>query len=155
LARFNVNGSLDDGSPWDTNPSDRFGSNGRVITEFAPGNEDLAYAVVIQRDYYGEKIVVAGGTGPSHAAKDFALARYSLNGQLDTTFDWDGLVTTDFGNGDDVAKDVVIHQGKLLAGGSAWISSDQDFALARYTNAITVTIDWPSSPTWPWSLWVI
>ena len=30
---------------------------------------------------------------------DFALARYNADGSLDTSFDGDGKVTTDFGGG--------------------------------------------------------
>ena len=43
------------------------------------------------------KIVVAGQS-PTAAATDFALARYNADGSLDTSFDGDGKVTTDFGS---------------------------------------------------------
>ena len=40
------------------------------------------------------KIVAAGY---ARRPDDFALARYNTNGSLDTAFDGDGKVTTDFG----------------------------------------------------------
>ena len=44
------------------------------------------------------KIVVAGGS----SAGGFALARYNTDGSLDTSFDGDGKLTTDFGPFDPV-----------------------------------------------------
>ncbi len=38
---------------------------------------------------------------------DFALARYTSNGNLDTSFSGDGKVTTDFG-GNDFASRVIV-----------------------------------------------
>jgi len=90
--------------------------------------------VVIEGD---GKIVAAGFTvcepcaGPTEP-HDFALARYNMDGSLDTTFDGDGRVTTDFAGGSDEAFAVAIQSdGKIVAAGSASISG-VDFALARY-----------------------
>ena len=54
---------------------------------------DSAFAVAIQAD---GKIVVAGYSW-NGSEFDFALARYNADGSLDTSFDGDGKVTTDFG----------------------------------------------------------
>jgi uncharacterized delta-60 repeat protein/uncharacterized repeat protein (TIGR01451 family) len=119
LARYNADGSLDT----------TFDGDGKVTTDFA-GGTDVAWGMTIQGD---GKFVVAGladvsGTG------DFALARYNADGSLDTTFDSDGKVSTDFdGGSSDLAYAVALQgDGKIVAAGVAVISGTNDFALARY-----------------------
>ncbi len=108
VARYNPNGTLDT----------TFNTNGYVITSIL-GN-DPANAVALQSD--GKIIAV----GQSNA--DFALVRYNSNGSLDTSFDTDGIVTTNIA-GTDIADDVIIQpDGKIIAAGD----SQGDFALARY-----------------------
>jgi uncharacterized delta-60 repeat protein/uncharacterized repeat protein (TIGR01451 family) len=116
LARYNADGSLDT----------TFDGDGKVTTDFA--GLDIVWAVAIQGD---GKIVAAGVSG----AYDFALARYNANGSLDTTFDGDGKVTTDFAGSSDFAFAVAIQgDGKIVAAGAAGdvVSGTNDFALARY-----------------------
>jgi uncharacterized delta-60 repeat protein len=115
LVRYNPDGSLDRS----------FGDEGKVLTDF-PGSGEQARATVLQPN---GKIVVAG-----FANLDFALARYNPDGSLDSTFDGDGKVTTDFGADNDTATGLSIqHDGKLVAGGYAYFSGTlYDFALARY-----------------------
>jgi uncharacterized delta-60 repeat protein len=115
LARYNTDGSLD--------PT--FDGDGRVTTQFGSGDE--AWGVAIQRD---GKIVAAGlACRFCFAGGDFGLARYNLDGSLDTTFSGDGKVTTDFGFANDQAFSVALQgDGKIVLAGVA----DGDFALARY-----------------------
>jgi uncharacterized delta-60 repeat protein len=96
-----------------------FGSHqGRVTTDF--GGSDVARAVVRLPD---GRFVAVGSSG-----QDFAVARYTFKGDLDSTFGTQGKVTTDFG-GDDRADAVVLQSdGRLVVAGR----SDGDFALARY-----------------------
>jgi uncharacterized delta-60 repeat protein len=102
-----------------------FGTGGKVITNF--GSTEGAFGVAVQAD---NKLVVVGG-GP-----DFKLARYNSDGSLDTTFDSDGKVTTDFSGADDTAQGVRIQpDGKIVVGGYARGSLGYDFALARYSGA--------------------
>ncbi len=114
LVRYNTDGSLDTS----------FDGDGIVTTDFRTdfsplGNaSDMAYAIAIQPD---GKIVVAGEStaftifGPA-VASDFALARYNTDGSLDTSFDGDGKVTTNFFN--DSARAVAIQSdGKIVAAG--------------------------------------
>ncbi|MFF1396789.1 calcium-binding protein [Streptomyces sp. NPDC058287] len=119
LARYNTDGSLDTS----------FGTGGKVITDM--GGADGAFGVAVQAD---GRIVAAGLSGAGTAGDNFALARYNADGSLDTSFDNDGKVITDFG-GDDPGHGVAVQaDGKIVAvGASAPLNTgDYDFALARY-----------------------
>ncbi len=118
LARYNADGSLDT----------TFDGDGEVTTIIGPG-EDIASSVAIQAD---GKIVLAGHSGKDRDY-DFALVRYHTNGSLDTSFGNEGILTTSFGSGADLAKSVVIQSdGKILVAGDAINGSNSDFALIRY-----------------------
>lgn len=109
VARFNADGTLDSS----------FGADGIVTTDI--GLRAVGMGIALQPD---GKIVVAGITG-SFA---FAVLRYCSDGSLDTGFDGDGIVVTNF-TGNDFATCVKLQSGgKLLVGGS----SLSDFAVARY-----------------------
>ncbi len=125
LVRYTTTGATDD----------TFGTGGIVTTDFGGGTSDQAFSVAIQND---GRIVAAGGTS-SGGSQDFALARYTSNGALDTTFGTAGKVTTDFGGGYDQAYSIAIQpDGKIVAVG--WTDKDGplDFALVRYTSDGTV-----------------
>ena len=117
VVRYNYNGSLDT----------TFGNNGKVITNF--GN-DLVNSIAIQSD---GKIVVAG-VNYNGSSVNFALVRYNTNGSLDTTFDIDGKVTTNY-NGDDChAYSLALQSdGKIVLVGDVINGSGyQGFAAMRY-----------------------
>ncbi|MBI5778897.1 MAG: hypothetical protein HZA49_05520 [Planctomycetes bacterium] len=118
LARYNVNGSLDTA----------FDTDGVVIT--AIGSDDgYASAVAVQTD---GKIVVAGYVS-NGANNDFALARYTITGTLDTAFDTDGIVTTTIGSSNDYAYALALQaDGKMVVAGNAWNGANDNFTLARY-----------------------
>jgi uncharacterized delta-60 repeat protein len=117
VARYTTNGSLDTS----------FGSLGKVIFDFGTSAEGAS--VVLQSD---GKIVVGGIIDT-----DFLLLRYNSNGTIDATFDTDGKVITNFG-GDDGAVSIKLQtNGKIVAAGF----SNDDFALARYTNGTLSTQD--------------
>jgi uncharacterized delta-60 repeat protein len=135
LARYNSNGSPDDGTVNDSTPGDSFGTGGKVTTAFGgASNNDEAYALVLQPD--GK--LVAAGYAIITGTQDFALARYSTNGSPDANFGGGtGRITTAFGSGADIAHALARQpDGKLVAAGSAvnTASGDTDFALARYTD---------------------
>ena len=149
LVRYNPNGSLDAS----------FGTGGKVTTNFN-GNPAVLSALVIQPD---GKLVAAGtmfvGSINSSITADFALARYNPNGSLDTGFDGDGKVISDFFSSANNPRDDVIGgmtlqpDGKIVVAGVSEKTPDQtaaDFAVARYnpngsldatfgTNGITTT----------------
>ena len=95
-----------------------FGTGGKVITDFNGGN-DAALSVVLTSD---NKIIVGGyaSTDSNSNNSDFALAKYNVNGGLDTNFGNNGKVITDFNGGDDVAFSVVLtSDNKIIVGGYA------------------------------------
>jgi uncharacterized delta-60 repeat protein len=107
-----------------------FGTGGKVTTDF--GGNETAWGLAVQSD---GKAVLAGTRFDPGPSDDFVLARYTVSGALDSTFDGDGKVTTDFGGRSDGADDVAIQaDGKIVAAGSGFPAHVRpvDFALARY-----------------------
>ena len=111
----------------DGTPDPNFGNGGIVTTPFF-GKGAVANAVAVQPD---GKIVVAGfADQASGFNSDFALARYNPDGTLDTSFDGDGIVTTDLSGQDDNITALMIQpDGRIVVAGTA----GEDIALARYT----------------------
>jgi uncharacterized delta-60 repeat protein/RHS repeat-associated protein len=126
LARLNTDGSLDT----------IYGLGGTITTDF--GGNDVATSMAIQSD---GKILVAGYSDQG-GSDSFALARYIATDyglSIDNSFGTDGLVTTSFGDGDDVAAGVAVDaDGRIVVGGSTLLDSNGDvdsqphMALARY-----------------------
>jgi uncharacterized delta-60 repeat protein len=129
LARYNSDGSLDTS----------FDTDGKVTTDFGSGS-DWGNSVTVQSD---GKILVAGGSGDyifytidgsrdkvGYTDDDFALVRYNSDGSLDTSFDTDGKVTTDFGSGSWGNSVTVQSDGKILVAGEG----GDDFAVVRYNS---------------------
>jgi len=116
LVRYNTDGSLDTS----------FGSGGKVTTDFS-GGEDSAQAIVRQPN---GRIAVAGIAD----GINFGLARYNIDGSLDTSFGSGGKATTSLGPLSQAFDLVLQSDGKLIAGGSVIgsLSSGFDFALARF-----------------------
>src|SRR3989344_1132876 len=121
LVRYNTNGTLD--STFDT--------DGKVTTDFNVnlGTDGVsANAVTLDAS---SRIVIAGKVADGY---DFALARYNTDGSLDTTFDTDGKLTTDFNNFEDEGFSMVIYGSSIIVGGFASSGSTTDFAVAVYKN---------------------
>ncbi len=125
VARYNSDGSLDP----TFNPAGSL--PGTVTTDFSGvGSLDSGFSVAIQKD---GKIVVAGESFV-FGFPQFAVARYKVNGTLDTSFNPSsivpGTVTTVVAvmatnNGRTVA---IQQDGRIVVGGG----SDNNFALVRY-----------------------
>jgi uncharacterized delta-60 repeat protein len=127
VARYNTNGSLDK----------RFGNNGKITTDFFR-NVDQVNALAIQPD---GKIVVAGFAqlaGAGGTPRVFALARYTSDGRVDSSFGNGGSLTTSFGGTFAAASAIMLQpDGKIVVAGTADFNprvpnSGLDFALARY-----------------------
>jgi uncharacterized delta-60 repeat protein len=124
IARYNPNGFADT----------TFGTGGRVTTNIGkPSSPDFARAVAIQPGT-GGKLIAAGATSDYHTSNsDLALARYSPNGTLDTTFGTKGKVITDLGTGSDHGWSMAVQpDGRIVVAGS--YGSGQ-LAVIRYTAA--------------------
>ena len=119
LARYNGDGSLD--TTWNT--------DGKVVNNFG----DQSFSAVIALQPNG-KILLAGQIRYSSTGADFALARYTSDGELDPLFGVDGFVSTNFVDFDDTIYGLVIQSdGKIVVAGSANIYySKSEFGLARY-----------------------
>jgi uncharacterized delta-60 repeat protein len=117
----------------DGTPDASFGSGGRRTTDVGiPGGDDIATSLAVQPN---GKLVTAGTTSIKVWMNDhrFAVTRYRTDGSLDTSFGLHGTVDTDFGNGWDLARDVLIDaDGRIVVAGEAGASRGGDVAVARY-----------------------
>ena len=105
-----------------------FGDQGVTITDF--GSDDFANGVALTSD---GQILVAGHSLGAGLTTDFALARYSANGELDDSFGSSGIVLTDIGGGDDFAEGLTVDaDGRIVVVGRATSSTILDLAVVRY-----------------------
>lgn len=135
-------------------PDLSFGNAGFVEVTF--GTSDTNTSMALQPN---GKILLGGLTfGNSY---DFAIARLNSDGSLDTTFDADGKVITDFGMSTDELRSLALQSGgKIIAGGRIMQNGNMNFGVARYntngaldasfgTNGITIvdvsSVDQPAS----------
>jgi uncharacterized delta-60 repeat protein len=122
VARYAADGVLDA----------TFGIGGLVTTEFTPGANELAEAILIQPD---GKIIAAGARIELFRA-DFAVARYNPDGTLDSTFGNGGLVTTDVLGGSNQAATSAVLQAdnKVVVVGTVDPagSGNGNFGVVRY-----------------------
>ncbi|MCA9127761.1 MAG: cadherin-like domain-containing protein [Planctomycetales bacterium] len=119
LVRYNADGSLDTS----------FGGGDGIVTTTISANIDYGADVTVQSD---GKILVSG-LSYNGSNYDFALSRYNTDGSLDTTFDSDGIVTTDFSSSADYGNKVSLQSdGKILVSGYSTAAGLFDFALVRY-----------------------
>jgi len=122
IARYNTNGSLDN----------TFGIDGKITTSF--GSQAEAFCMAIQSD--GK--IVAAGYRYNDSTWEFAVARYNVDGSLDSTFDGDGKLTTAISTVDDEINAIAIQSdGKIIVAGYSNASGDinayePDLAVVRY-----------------------
>jgi uncharacterized delta-60 repeat protein len=120
-ARYLANGTLDS----------TFGTGGKVQTDFGDHNFDRARSAALQSD---GRILAAGfAISQNGLSQNFAVARYTSNGILDTSFSTDGMMQIDFGSCCQSANKVLLQRdGKIITVGDANTEdSDSDFLLAR------------------------
>jgi len=146
IARYNADGSLDNG----------FDADGKVTSNFPQlGINDLTVQA--------NNKIIGGGTGKLLPTDEysFAVARFNENGTPDLTFDYDGRESTYF-DGYSVVNALALQpDGKLVAAGSAFEPNlgATGNALARYilTNAAAdfdgdnrtdVSVFRPADGTW-------
>lgn len=132
LFRYNSDGSLD---------SD-FNDDGMVTSDDLNTSYDFAASsIAIQND---GKILIAGrgitydfdpdSDFPSFSYhSDVAIARFKIDGSLDSSFGESGVIKTSFGDESSMASSITLQSdGKILIAGSAHINGHSTIALARY-----------------------
>jgi uncharacterized delta-60 repeat protein len=121
VARYELNGALDL----------TFDGDGKVSTDFTPTSVELAHALAIQPD---GKILAAGEVNDDASNRNFALIRYNSDGTLDTSFDGDGKVLTDFEHGIESSEAIALQpDGRIVLAGYTSPGPDPpDIALVRY-----------------------
>ncbi len=144
LYRYTTNGLLDNAFG---------GGSGKVFTAITTNASffsyfDSANAVAIQPGGVTignpDKIVVAGSYQNEVTDKSvFAIARYNLDGSLDSSFGNGGVVTNGITSGSGIfdgdAGNSLVVQGsifqpsKIIVGGTSRINNVQHFTIARYT----------------------
>ena len=123
LVRYNSDGTVDE----------TFGTHGGALADFFTGTTSAAaFALAIESN--GD-IVAAGKATQGSNPSEFAVARFTSLGTLDSTFGAGGVVTTSFGQTDSVAALAVQTDGKIVAAGNSLnVATGNDaFAVARYT----------------------
>lgn len=104
-----------------------FDGNGLVNTLIGQGAS--AGKLVIQPD---QKIVVAG-TAIFSPLNAMAVVRYNTDGSLDSTFDADGIVTTQITTGNFNGRAIALQpDGKIVAAGGTQVGTDYDFGIVRF-----------------------
>jgi uncharacterized delta-60 repeat protein len=119
----------------DGTPDSSFDGDGRLRVMFGQTQSSggaQPFDVALQPD---GKIIVAGHAGWEERS-DFALARFTSRGKIDTTFSGDGKRRMDFSGAEDEGQAVVIQpNGRIVVAGLAASSAGSgqpDFALARF-----------------------
>jgi uncharacterized delta-60 repeat protein len=131
VSALNPNGSV----------AEDFGNQGRAIADFY-GRGSFGRAFDLAIDPSGN--IVAGGIarpkGASLAENVYAGARFTSNGQLDTSFSRDGKVTFSFFGLNNSGRNVAIQSdGKIILGGSTNVATNiTDFAMVRFNPDGTV-----------------
>ena len=117
LARLTTGGALDSS----------FDGDGRVVTSLSASGFDGVTDMALQAD--GKPVL----TVSSPSLTGFALVRYTSSGAPDSTFDSDGIVTTDFDATTEIASAIVV-QGdqRITVTGLIGPAGARDIALARY-----------------------
>ena len=119
LMRFDNNGTLDKS----------FGNAGVIIEDIGKGYSDTISDIAIQTD---GKIVTAEYGVASGGKCNFALARYDVNGTLDTSFGIQGIVITTFPEQKYCSESVAIQMDeKIIVSGGDW-EDGTEFVLVRY-----------------------
>jgi uncharacterized delta-60 repeat protein len=119
MARYGPKGRLDK----------HFGNDGKVVTKMTTEYE-FASAVAVQAN---GRLVVVGRASRKGTANDFGVFRYKPGGALDKSWSGNGKTFTDFGNGNDTARDVAIQEnGKIVVAGDGQVKGKHRFAVARY-----------------------
>jgi uncharacterized delta-60 repeat protein len=120
ISKFTYDGSLDT----------TFGDNGIVSTDFSGNDLSVGYSIILDNL---QNIIIAGLDN----SNDYGIARYSITGQLDTSFGTNGYVVADFsGNDYSVGYSLAVDQQNNIilagAGGGTYSGDINYYALTKY-----------------------
>ncbi len=143
IARYNLNGSLDDGATNDATPGDSFGVGGRIVTALTSSlSAKSVWDVAVQPD---GKVLAGTAYGSG-----FLLMRFNPDGSLDPSFGVGGAATASFDNflgprnnsstnlldyGVQLRAIELLPNGKIVAAGGQYaqsIGSDTYGMIARF-----------------------
>lgn len=117
IVRLNSDGSLDSS----------FGINGRIITSF--GGDTVAYSIQILSD--GKFIVCGNDYNDNDDNGNLAIAKYTANGILDTSYGIGGKAETNLTTLAQIFSSELQNDGKLIVAGVA-LNATADFVLFRF-----------------------
>lgn len=115
--RIHANGSLDNS----------FNNDGRQHYDLN-FNEQLWASVVDP----SSGVITSAGAADNLGNNEFSIVRLLPNGDLDTSWDGDGLVQTGLGSSSSEAVAIVRTGNTVTVAGDAWVFTDFDFAIAQY-----------------------
>jgi uncharacterized delta-60 repeat protein/LPXTG-motif cell wall-anchored protein len=116
--RFTTSGTLDN----------TFGNAGKATADIGNNTSDQVVSATLQAD---GKILIVGSSYINNE-RDFAIARFTTNGALDTTFGTGGKTTTDLGVHDWGNSVTVQTDGKIVLAGYSEITDHNELAVVRY-----------------------
>lgn len=135
VARYTSTGVLDT----------TFNSTGIVTTAITGSDASQANAILVQSD---GKIVV-GGLAVISGTSNFMVARYNVDGSLDTSFnsagDQPGIITTAINDAASVSAIALQSTDDIIASGTSLDGSDFQFTSVRYTSSGTLDTSYGTS----------
>ncbi len=135
LWRYNADGT----------PDTTFGGGDGLVTTTgtAGGDTDIGLDVTIDSS---DRIIVAGNSLDASDKSKMAIWCFDTNGDLDSTFGSNGVVTYHRGDsGDNYGNGIALDSsGKILVAGESSVTTDSDMALWRYTSDGTLDTDFGS-----------
>ncbi len=124
VARLNTDGSLDTS----------YGNNGVATARLVDG-ANYSNGIVLQAD---DKPILAGYT-ILQGEINMAMVRFDTTGNLDSTFDGDGMVSFDFEGREDYGHAIALQaDNKIILAGYSYGGGGSEFEIARFLNDGTV-----------------
>ncbi len=121
LARFSADGKIDTS----------FGTNGMTTMVVGSGGSSSSNDMLVLAD---NKILLAGYGANGNSGEDLALARYSADGVLDSSFGTAGITLHDVGGfADRINAMALDSNGNVVVAGYALDADGRNFLIARFT----------------------